>query len=134
MCTAIRRFCHHRREVARILYLDDDPSYIALTEQWLRALGHTPIAHASADEALSAFRANPSAFDLVLTDMSMHGMSGLEFAHQVLNVEPRAKVVISSGTRNPNWADFARTSGVHDVILKPETLDEMERALEQVLA
>ena len=120
--------------MARILYLDDDSSHIALTTRWLNSLGHTTFAFSNAEEALAAFHANPAGFDLVLTDMSMHGMNGLEFAHQVLTIQPRAKVVISSGTKDPNWADFARASGVQNVILKPGTLEEMTRALDHALA
>lgn len=119
--------------VARILCLDDDPLHIVLTTRWLTTLGHSTAAFSNAEEALAAFRASSAAFDLVLTDMSMHGMSGLEFAHQILSIRPRAKVVISSGSRDPNWGDFARTSGVHEVILKPETLEQMASALEKVL-
>ena len=118
----------------RLLYLDDDASHIALTARWMQTLGHSLLAFTSAEEAIGAFRANPAGFDLVLTDMSMHGMSGLEFAHQIMNIQPCAKVVILSGSKDPNWADFARASGVHDVILKPDTLEEMARALEQALS
>ena len=120
--------------MARILYLDDDALHIVLTTRWLTTLGHSTTAFSSAEEALAAFRSNSAAFDLVLTDMSMHGMSGLEFAHQIMNIQPCAKVVILSGSKDPNWADFARASGVHDVILKPDTLEEMARALEQALS
>lgn len=119
--------------MARILYLDDDPSHIALNTRWLKTLGHTISAFSNAEEALAAFRARPTDFDLVLTDMSMHGMSGLEFAHQVMNIHSSAKVVISSGSKDPNWAEFARASGVHAVILKPQTLEEMAQVLEAAL-
>lgn len=117
----------------RVLYLDDDASHLALISRWMRTLGHSVLAFSSAEEAISAFRANPAGFDLVLTDMSMHGMSGLEFAHQIMNIQPRTKVVISSGSKDPNWADFARTSGVYEVVLKPETLEEMAKVLERLL-
>lgn len=68
-------------------------------------------------------------FDLVLTDMSMYGMSGLEFAQQILQIEPRARVVIATGCEDPNWADHARASGVREVIDKPTTIDAMAKAI-----
>ena len=101
--------------------------------QWAQSLGHPMSSFTDPAEALAAFRDAPREFDLVLTNMSMPGGSGLEFAQQVLSIEPKAMVVIATGCEDPNWADYARASGVHDVIEKPTTLDEMAAVLERLL-
>lgn len=111
--------------MARVLYLDDDASLAALISRWLQSLGHSVSAFTAPPDALAAYRASPSDFDLVLTDMSMTGMSGLEFAQQLLAIEPRTRVIIATGCKDPNWADFARASGVRQVSEKPTTVEEL---------
>ncbi|MGH8139255.1 MAG: response regulator [Steroidobacteraceae bacterium] len=112
-----------------ILYLDDEQPLVYLVTRMLGQLGHTVAGFTNAAEALTAFKARPQEFDLVLTDMSMHGMSGLEFAQQILQIEPRTVVVIATGCVEPNWADHARAAGVRDVIEKPGTVDAMAKAI-----
>ncbi|HEY3786286.1 MAG TPA: response regulator [Steroidobacteraceae bacterium] len=116
-----------------ILYLDDEKSLVFLVSRLLEHLGHTVAGFTGATEALQAFQSNPQGFDLVLTDMSMHGMSGLEFATQILQIQPRAVVVIATGCVDPNWADHARAAGVRDVIEKPATVDAMAKAISRLL-
>jgi two-component system cell cycle sensor histidine kinase/response regulator CckA len=115
--------------MGHVLYLDDEQALVFLVSRALTDLGHSVLGFTSAPEALEAFREHPQDFDLVLTDMSMYGMSGLEFAQQILQIEPRAMVVIATGCEDPNWADHARASGVRAVIEKPTTIDAMARAI-----
>ncbi|MGH8180629.1 MAG: response regulator, partial [Steroidobacteraceae bacterium] len=66
---------------ARILYVDDEPMLVFLVTRALEKLGIASRGFSSADEALAAFRGEPHAFALVLTDLTMPGgMSGLELA------------------------------------------------------
>jgi DNA-binding NtrC family response regulator len=110
---------------ARILYLDDEEPLVFIVKRMLERLGHQVAGFTNADAALAAFRAESDAFHLVLTDMSMPGMSGIDFATAVLGVKPDARVVIASGYMDPRDADRAKAAGVHDCIHKPNTLDEM---------
>jgi CheY-like chemotaxis protein len=107
----------------RILYLDDEAPLVFLVTRTLTQLGYQPAAFTSADEALAAFRESPRSFSLVLTDLSMPGTSGLEFAEQVLTIDPTASVVIVSGCIDPADATRALASGVRRVEQKPSTLD-----------
>jgi two-component system, cell cycle sensor histidine kinase and response regulator CckA len=116
-----------------ILYLDDEQSLVFLVSHAVKRLGHSVSGFTNAPEALEAFREHPQNFDLVLTDMSMYGMSGLDFARQVLQIEPRAAVVIATGCEDPNWADHARACGVREVIEKPTTIDAMARTIAGLL-
>jgi CheY-like chemotaxis protein len=119
--------------MAHVLYLDDDQALVFLVSSAVTRLGHRVSGFTSAPEALEAFTEHPQDFDLVLTDMSMYGMSGLEFARQVLQIEPRAAVVIATGCEDPNWADHARASGVRAVIEKPSTIDAMAKVIGNLL-
>jgi CheY-like chemotaxis protein len=110
---------------ARILYLDDEEPLVFIVKRMLERLGHQVAGFTTAEAALTAFRAAPETFHLVLTDMSMPGMSGIDFAMSVLSVKSDARVVIVSGYMDPRDRERAMAAGVHDCISKPSTLDEM---------
>ena len=116
----------------RVLYLDDERALVLLVSRMLEHLGHAVLGFTNAEQALQAFKASPREFGLVLTDMSMPGMSGLEFAQQILAIDPKAIVIIATGCEDPNWADHARTSGVRAVIEKPGTIQQMAQVLERL--
>jgi two-component system cell cycle sensor histidine kinase/response regulator CckA len=118
---------------ARILYLDDEEPLVFLMKRMLEHLGHRISAFTSSDDALAAFTAAPDEFDLVLTDMSMPGMSGIEFAQSVLAVRPGTLVVIATGHIQNKDVERARVAGVHAVIQKPNTLAEMTSTVTQLL-
>ena len=63
---------------ARILYLDDEEPLVFLMRRMLEHLGYRVAGFTRSDEALAAFNAAPAEFDLVMTDMSMPGMSGVD--------------------------------------------------------
>jgi CheY-like chemotaxis protein len=119
---------------ARILYLDDEEPLVFLMRRMLEHLGHRIAAFSRSDEALAAFKAAPTEFDLVLTDMSMPGMSGVEFAQSVLAVRPGTLVVIATGHMQDKDIARARAAGVHEVIQKPSSLDEMARTVTRLLS
>ena len=83
--------------MARILYLDDEESLVFLVTRMLQVLGHEPQGFTSASEALAAFRASPGSFALVLTDLSMPAMGGIEFATQILAIRRTAAVAVLTG-------------------------------------
>jgi CheY-like chemotaxis protein len=118
---------------ARILYLDDEEPLVFLMKRMLEHLGHRIAAFTRSDEALAAFTATPHDFDLVLTDMSMPGMSGIEFAQRVLAVRPGTLVVIATGHIQNKDVERARAAGVREVIQKPNTLDEMTSTVNRLL-
>jgi CheY-like chemotaxis protein len=72
--------------VSRVLYLDDDIHLAELLVQQLGRLGHSMVTCSNAADALRAFNDSPEEFDLILTDMSMPGGSGLEFAQELLKI------------------------------------------------
>ena len=117
----------------RILYLDDEEPLVFIMKRMLERLGHQVAGFTSADAALAEFGAAPASFHLVLSDMSMPGMSGIDFATAVLKVRPETLVVIASGYMDPKDAERAKAVGVRDCIRKPNTLDEMRQMVTALL-
>jgi CheY-like chemotaxis protein len=117
----------------RILYLDDEEPLVFIMKRMLERLGHQVAGFTSAEAALAEFGAAPASFHLVLSDMSMPGMSGIDFATAVLKLRPETLVVIASGYMDPKDAERAKAAGVRDCIRKPNTLDEMRQMVTALL-
>ena len=118
---------------ARILYLDDEEPLVFIVKRMLEHLGHKVGGFTTSDKALAAFTATPQDFDLVLSDMSMPGMNGIEFATAVLAVRPQVLVVIASGFVDPKDAHRALAAGVKHVVRKPNTVDELRQLVANLL-
>jgi PAS domain S-box-containing protein len=118
----------------RILYLDDEDALVLLARRLLERLGYTVSGFSSAAEALAAFEAAPDQFDLVLSDLSMPGITGIDVARRVLEIRPDMPVLLASGYVRAEDVDLARSMGVREVIWKPTTINEMGELLGRILA
>jgi PAS domain S-box-containing protein len=117
----------------RILYLDDEESLVILAKRMLERMGYQVSGFNDSAEALAAFESAPQAFDLVLTDLSMPGMSGMDVSRKVLSIRPDIPVLLATGYVRKEDVDLARSIGVREVIWKPQTISEMGDLLAQQL-
>ncbi len=79
----------------RILYVEDNPLVREVTSELLSLEERQVVALGTAEEALKAFEADP--FDIVITDVSLPVMSGLDLARNILTLRPSAPIIIASG-------------------------------------
>ena len=79
----------------RILYVEDDPLVREVTCEMLAQPERKVLAVSSAEEALSVFR--PDEFDIIITDVSLPAMSGVDMAREMLKLEPSAAIIIATG-------------------------------------
>jgi two-component system cell cycle response regulator CpdR len=79
----------------RILYVEDNPIVREVTSELLVHDQRHIVALGTAEEALQEF--SEHAFDVVITDISLPAMSGLDLARKILNIEPKAPIIIASG-------------------------------------
>ena len=79
----------------KILFVEDDPTLRMLTGEVMMELGHDVVASETAEEALEALAREP--FDVLLTDVGLAGMSGIDLAREAVTRHPRLSVVIASG-------------------------------------
>jgi two-component system response regulator HydG len=83
------------QSAARILVVDDEPIEMALMQMTLEKAGHTVVALTSPKEAVE--RVSASDFDVVLTDLMMNELSGLEVCERVLGARSDTRVVVVTG-------------------------------------
>jgi signal transduction histidine kinase/CheY-like chemotaxis protein len=121
----------------RILVMDDDEFVNEVAADLLRYLGYHPETVAGGVEAVAAYKQALAAgepFDAVITDLTVPGdIGGKETARLLLEIDPTAKVIVSSGYANdPIMADYARY-GFKGVIPKPYKTADLSRTLQEVL-
>ena len=116
-----------------ILYVDDEEGLVFLGKRLLERLGYIVTGHTDALKALEEFRANPHNFQAVVTDMAMPGMSGLEFARELLAARPDIPIVMTSGYVRPEDQEKALRMGLRDLLLKPHNSDQLARTIDRVL-
>ena len=117
----------------RILLVEDEGTQRTSLARSLARLGYRVTARAAGRSALTAFRRNPAAFDLVITDQSMPQMSGLELAAALLKVRPDIPIVLCTGfSEKVNGGAIGR-SGIREFVMKPFTLQEISRLIRKAL-
>jgi len=118
----------------RVLFVDDEPSLTDVTRRMLERLGYKVVAHASATDALAAFRADPSAFDLVISDLTMPVMTGAQLALEMRRVRANVPVILSTGYLDRLDADTARALHARELLIKPYTTEDLATAVRRALA
>jgi CheY-like chemotaxis protein len=90
-------WCKRRTDVPplRILYVEDNALVREVTAELLAQEQRQIVACADAEEALQEFRANR--FDIVITDVSLPVMSGIDLARNILTIKPGLPIIIASG-------------------------------------
>lgn len=86
-----------RRGEGTVLLVDDERSVRALTQRLLLRGGYQVLVASSPEEALQVFASDPESIDLLLTDVLMPGMSGLELAERVRELKPGLRILYMSG-------------------------------------
>jgi CheY-like chemotaxis protein len=118
----------------RILFLDDEKILAELGKSILEHLGYNVTALADSSEGVEIFRANPSAFDLVITDYTMPHMTGDEVAAEVLRVRPGTPVILLTGFSEKITEERAKTIGISRFLMKPATVRDLAEAVRGALS
>jgi CheY-like chemotaxis protein len=108
-----------------VLYVDDEDQLVDLVTRMMERMGYTVTGMTRPAEAIDAVRADPRSFDLVLSDLGMPGMSGMDLAEALLQIRPDLPIIITSGYVRAEDARRAEQIGVRDVVLKPNTVAEI---------
>ena len=117
----------------RVLCVDDEEALVMLVTRTLGRLGYKMTGQTDPLAAIALFRSDPSAFDVVVTDLAMPQLSGFDLSSQMLAIRQDIPIVMTSGYVRPEDQQRALHLGVRDLILKPDTIDQLGRTLDRVL-
>jgi two-component system cell cycle sensor histidine kinase/response regulator CckA len=108
-----------------ILFVDDEVVLVDMGERMLSVLGYRVTAVANGPEALKTFRENPDGFDLVITDMTMPGMTGAELSREILKIKPGFPIILCTGFSEIISEGEAKAMGIRRFLMKPVFLDTL---------
>jgi len=117
----------------RVLVVDDEEPLVRLATETLEGLGYVPVGFTSSAAALAAFRADPKAFDAVITDERMPGISGSALIQEVRGIRRSVPIVLVSGYVGGIVARRAYNAGANEVLKKPLSARELATSLARVL-
>lgn len=113
----------------RILAAEDEPSVRSLVQRVLTEAGHDVTLAASGDEALAIVHTAHRPFDLVLSDVVMPGLTGLELAARLRERDPEQRLLLMSG-----YSEDLLGEALGEVVLpKPFTADGLRAAVDRAL-
>ena len=124
----------HRGHGESVLYIDDDDVMVVMVERLLERLGYVVTSLHDPARAIEVVRVAPHAFDVVVTDLNMPELSGLDVARALHRIRSDLPVIISSGNLPDQLQNEARQAGVRALVHKQYTLEELGAVIHWVLA
>jgi len=118
----------------RVLLVDDEPQLTDLGTRMLSKSGYDVMAFTNPADAFNAFKADPNAFDVVITDYTMPGQTGLELARKMLELRSELPVILVTGFSDDVNREIALNAGLSDLLMKPFRYEDLARTIAKVLA
>ena len=116
-----------------ILFVDDEKMLVDIGEKILERLGYRVSSYLSSAAALAAFIQAPETFDLVVTDMTMPGMTGMGLSKEILSVRKDIPIIICTGFSERLDEEKISSIGIKGLLMKPIVKSELARMVRQVL-
>jgi PAS domain S-box-containing protein len=117
----------------RILLVDDESAIVRMETIILERLGYRVSGHTHGRSALAAYRAEPGGYDLVISDMAMPEMTGVQLAKEILALRPEQPILICTGFSDQVNRETLGETGIRGLLTKPLTSSELAREIRRIL-
>ena len=122
---------------ARVLIVDDEPTVAEMAAEMLRKMNYKITVETSSVAALERFRSAPHGFDVVLSDLVMPEMTGVQMVKEMLAIRPQFPVVIMTGYTDKSVDEISESGAAWGLVKKPVVMkslaDAVERALDEAV-
>jgi len=118
----------------RILFVDDEPEIADVAARVLKRYGYDIAVYTNSAEALRAFRENPDAFDIVLTDQTMPHLTGDRLTKELHAIRPDLPVVLITGFSETVTEDNFHQLGIRELVMKPLVGKDMAAAIRRAMS
>ena len=115
------------------MIVDDEEAIRDSLKQYLDSHGYRVQAFSSGYESFEAFKADPSAFDLVITDMTMPGITGDQLAAEILKIRPDLPIILCTGFSENISPAEAKALGIKRFAYKPIGGQEVTALIRKIL-
>ena len=116
-----------------VLCVDDDPAMVLMVDGLLRRAGYKVTTFEQPAAALARVRADPGAFDIVVTDFNMPEMNGMELASAIALAAPHLPIIITSGFISDEMRQQAGELRIGALLQKEYTLERLAGLVHAVL-
>jgi signal transduction histidine kinase len=116
-----------------ILLVDDEKSIADVTTSMLERLGYKVTVRLSSFDALEAFRSLANRIDLLIADLTMPQMTGLQLYREIKKIRPDVKVIICTGFSEQLDSDKSRAIGIEGFLNKPVVMADLAHCVRRVL-
>lgn len=117
----------------QLLIVDDEESILEISKISLESLGYNVEVTASPIAALDMIRLNPEKFNLIITDINMAEMNGIDFAKEVNSINNQLPIILTTGySSTPDNVNLNELN-VKELLLKPVPLNEMATKIRNIL-
>ena len=113
--------------------VDDEENIVVSGQQILTAMGYEVVGATRSPEALHIFQQEPDRFDLVLTDLTMPEMTGIELSKAILNIRKNIPIILCTGFSEGLTSTMAREMGDCHIVMKPIIAAELAGVIHAVL-
>ncbi len=117
----------------RILLVDDEEEIVRMEKQMLERLGYHVTSRTVSTEVLEMFREDPLRFDLVITDVTMPVMTGLDLSKELIRIRPDIPIILCTGFIDPGTEEKAKAAGIREYVMKPLLRNEISSLIRRVL-
>lgn len=117
----------------RILFVDDEPILTEMGQDIFESLGYSITTTTSSIEALRILSEAPDSFDLVITDMTMPGLTGRELAERIMLFRPEIPIILCTGFSDVINEKQAEDLGIKAFVMKPYSINNLDRIVRKVL-
>jgi len=118
----------------RILFVDDEASIARLGQIMLKSLGHSATAFGDPAEGLAALRSHPDDYDVVITDLTMPGMTGIQLAQNIREIGSKIPIILCSGYADQVPEETIKSLGIVEVLPKPFQMQSLGEAVVRATA
>ncbi|MEH0023117.1 MAG: transporter substrate-binding domain-containing protein [Desulfobacter sp.] len=123
----------HTEGAGRLLFVDDEPAIVKYGTTLLDRMGYQVTSDTDPIRILERFRMDPDAYDLVISDMTMPGMTGERLAGEMMEIRPDIPIIICTGFSEKISPDAAKKMKIKGLLSKPVDKDTLGTAIRDIL-
>ena len=116
-----------------ILFVDDEQDIVRVRKRMLESLGYKVYAAYGGEQALALFKEHSKEIDIIITDYTMPGMTGLQLAARVQSIRGKIPIILCSGYKDVVTVEKARSAGIGKIMRKPLNIKMLASTIREIL-
>jgi len=116
----------------KILWVDDEEMIVNFGETLLSNIGCTVITETDPGKALNLFKENPLDYNLIITDLTMPRINGIDLSKEILKLNPDIDIILFTGYSAIFNEEEVKNMGIKYILKKPVTFSELKNVLKEL--